>query len=316
MASVVDLQANVDWPALLRALEVGDIETAIQALNIAPAAFSEYSAAMTQAYAAAGASAAAQIGQTGVRFNMSNPRAETWIRENVGGSIVGFAEDQKKAARELIANGYTQGQGPRNIATDLVGRVVNGERQGGIVGLDAPRAERYQKVAEGMRTREGVRNLVIENADGSVSLRYKVNKATGDRILRAYKAESAVSASDQRISERQYKNALLKARADTIARTETASAVMNARYEQWRQLAELQGLDASAVVKTWVHTAGGKGDYRPGHLALNGKSVRGLDTPFVVDGVQMRYPQDPAGGAEQNINCRCSMSFRLAREVS
>lgn len=316
LASVTDISANVDWPALIAALEAYDIESAIAALNIDSAAFAEYSSAMTQTYAAAGASTAAQVAQIGVRFNMSNPSAQEWIAQNVGERITGFVQEQVQAARDLIGEGYAKGMGPRQIGLDLAGRVVNGKREGGILGLDTPRAERYQRVVEGMRTADGVKNLVIEHADGSLSLRYKVNKATGDRILKAYRNGTAVSESDQRISERQYKNALLKARADTIARTETASAVMNARYEQWRQLAELQGLNASAVVKTWVHTAGGKGDFRPSHLAMNGKSVRGLDTPFMVDGVAMKYPQDPAGGAANNISCRCSCTFRIIREVA
>ena len=317
-ASVTDLQANVDWPALLDALERGDTESAIAALHIDEAAFQEYSSVMTDAYAKAGASTAAQIAEVGVRFNMSNPAAVEWIQKNVGQRIVGFVEEQRRAARELIASGYSAGQGPRTIAYDLAGRVApGGGREGGILGLDAPRASRYQKVVEGMRTAEGVQELVTKLLDGTLMVNYKVNKATETRILRAYRAGTAVPQADRVISENQYRNALLKARADTIARTETGSAVMNARFEQWRQLAELRGLDATAVIKTWVHNAGGKGDYRPTHLAMNGKSVRGLYTPFVFgDGTQMLYSHDVNGGAENVINCRCAVSFRIAREVS
>jgi predicted regulator of Ras-like GTPase activity (Roadblock/LC7/MglB family) len=317
MASVTDLQANVNWPALLSALAQMNTEGAIAALNISPAAWTEYSSAMTAAYAKAGASTAAQIKQMGaanigVRFNMSNPRAEQWIRENVADLVVNFTQEQIATARSVIEAGYAQGQGPRNIAVDLAGRATGGTaRTGGVLGLDKPRADRLQAVTLGMRSAEGVRGLVVVHQDGNVSIRYKVNKATAQRIIRAYHAGTEVPQAERVISERQYSNALLKDRADTIAETETASAVMSARDEEWRQLTESQGLTESAIIKTWRHNRGSR-DGRLEHIAMNGKSVRGLKTAFVLpDGTRMQYPHDPAGSARHNIRCACSADYRL-----
>lgn len=321
MASVTDLTAQVNWPRLLQQLEAGNISGAIDALNISPAAWAEYSSSMTAAYAAAGSATAAQIRQMGIadigtRFNMANPRAEEWIRQNVAGSVVGFVEEQVEVARSVIASGYARGDGPRTIAVDLVGRVERGQRQGGVLGLDGPRAERLQNVAVGMRTPEGVRGLVIEHRDGSLSLRYKVNKATAQRVLKAYRDGDAVPLEGRIISERQYKNALLKARGDTVARTETATAVMSARDEEWAQLTESQGIDPANVIKTWKHRGGPTAHHRPDHLAMAGTSVRGLDTPFIFpDGAMLQYAGDPSGGAAHVINCRCSTEYRLDHTV-
>lgn len=323
MASVTDLQANVDWRALLAALEQMNIEGAISALNIDPAAWSQYSSQMTAAYAAAGAATAAQIKQLGVadigvRFNMSNLRAEQWIRENVADKVTAFTSEQVAVAREVILSGYARGMHPRSIATDLVGRTTGAgtARTGGVLGLDAPRAARLNQVTIGMRTPEGVRALVIKHADGNYSLRYKVNKATAQRILRAYKAGIEVPEAERLISERQYKNALLKDRADTVAATETANAVMAARDEEWHQLAESKGMNKTAVIKTWRHRRGASQDHRPDHLAMSGHSVRGLDTPFQFpDGVSMQYAHDPAGGAKHNIRCGCDTEYRLDHSV-
>lgn len=316
MASVTDLQANVDWPRLLVELERRNIEGAIAALNISPEAWSEYSGSVTAAYAKAGASTAAQITQQGIasigtRFQMTNPRAQAWIAENVGGSIVGFTREAQMTARTVIEAGYALGQGPRTIATDLVGRVQGGVRTGGILGLDNPRAMRLQAVTAGMRTPEGVRDLVIEKLDGTLAMRYQVNPATAQRILKAFRAGTEVPLNERVISERQYSNALLKARADTVAETETANAVMAARDEEWQQLAESQGLDNSAVIKTWRHRRGGSKEFRPDHLAMSGRSVRGLDTPFMISGVPMRYAHDPRGGAKNNIRCGCDTEYRI-----
>lgn len=317
LASVTDLQSNVDWSALLEALGRMDTQAAIGALHIDPAAWATYSAVMTEAYAKAGASTIAQIqatgiGGIGVRFQMTNPRAQEWIRENVANRVVGFSNEQIQVARTVIDAGYAQGMGPRNIAVDLVGRATGGAaREGGVLGLDGPRAARLQAVTQGMRTADGVRELVTVHADGSMSIKYKVNAATEARILKAYKAGTAVPDADRAISERQYRNALLKQRADVVAHTETGFAVMGARYEQWLQLAESQGLDESYIEKTWVHGGGRTRDYRPAHLAMNGKSVRGLRTPFMIEGVPMQHALDPRGGARQNVSCRCATTFRL-----
>lgn len=316
MASVTDLQSGVDWSRLLLELERRNIEGAIAALNISPDAWAEYSASVTSAYAQAGASTAAQITQQGIgtigtRFQMSNPRAQAWIAENVGGSIVGFTREAQMTARTVIEAGYALGQGPRTIATDLVGRVQGGVRTGGILGLDNPRSMRLQAVTAGMRTPEGVRDLVTQHLDGTISVRYQVNPATEQRILKAFRAGTEVPLNERVISERQYSNALLKARADTVAETETANAVMAARYEEWLQLAESQGLDKSAVIKTWRHRRGGAKEFRPDHLAMSGKSVRGLDTSFMISGVPMKYAHDPRGGARNNIRCGCDTEFRL-----
>lgn len=317
MASVTDLQAGVDWTALLDSLTRGDTQSAITALHIDPAAWSEYSSAMTAAYAKAGASTAAQIqaqgiGGIGTRFQMMNPRAEAWIRENVGESITGYVREQVDTARKVIEAGYARGEGPRTIATDLVGRSDRGSaRTGGVLGLDGPRAERLMRVTEGMRSPEGVRSLVIEHQDGTISMRYQVNKATEARIMRAYRAGTEVPASDRAISERQYSNALLKARGETVARTETGSAVMSGRMESWMQLVDSQGISPDSIIKTWRHGGGLTKDYRPSHVAMNGKSVRGLFTPFIIDGTPLQYACDPKGGARQVINCRCSCEFRV-----
>ena len=321
VASVTDLSAQVDWRRLLENLEAGNIEGAIAALNISPAAWSEYSASVTNAYATSGSAVAAQIQQAGIgsigtRFNMTNPRAEAWMRENVGGSITGFVREQIEVARTVIAEGYAAGKGPRNIGTDLVGRVERpgGARQGGVMGLDAPRDQRLRKVVDGMQTPEGVQSLVIKHQNGNLSLRYKVNKSTANRILSAYRKGEAVPEAQRLTSERKYRNALLQARGDTVAQTETANAVLAARDEEWRQVMESEGIQPNQILKTWRHARGVTIYHREDHLAMSGTTVRGIDTPFQFpDGVRMQYAHDPAGGAKHNVNCACSVDYQVDR---
>lgn len=315
MDAVEDLQDGVDWKNLISALQRGDVQAAVEALNIHPAAWSEYANTINSTYSASGSLSASQVrfiegSFVGVRFDMRNPRAQQWIAQNVGEKIVGFAEEQVQIARTIIELGYSKGEGPRTIATDLVGRVgPSGSREGGVLGLDSQRARRLHIVSVAMRTPEGVRSLY----EGG-RLKYKVNKATALRLKKAYEAGEAVPKRDIELSINQYRNALLKDRADTVAETETGNAVMSSRQESWLQAAESQGLDGSAVVKTWRHRRGSSPDHRPDHLAMNGISVVGLGTPFVFpDGVRMQHAHDSNGGARHIIRCGCDTEYRLRR---
>jgi hypothetical protein len=309
-AGAADLRSGAAWADLLAALERQDIEGAIAALRIEPAAYARYAQAKASAFAEAGALTAATIpavgGLPGIRWDMTNPAAEAWIRQNVGQRITEMVSGQVETVRETILTGYQAGRHPHAIALDVGGRVVNGVRQGGVIGLDAERARRLNIVTRGMETAEGVRDLVVIGRDGVPRVRYAVNRATEQRILRAYNAGGAVSEADRAISVRQYANALLKSRAETVARTETAQAVSGARQEQWRQFMRGRNIPPEAIVKRWLH-GGGVKDPRPHHVAANGMTVRGLDTPFVLEnGAVMLHPHDPSGGGAENINCTCS----------
>jgi len=318
MTAVTDFNDQVDWKALLNALESGSTYSAIAALNISEAAFSAYSQVLTAAFIEAGNATARTIvksgyGNIGLRFDAKNPRAEQWIRENVGQEITRITKETELAARTLIEAGYAAGNHPHTIALDLIGRAKRPSmhRGGGIVGLDMPRANRFANVAQAIRTAEGVQSLVIKT-DTGLALRYKVNRATASRIFAAYRQGRVLDADEQAISIRQYRNALLKARGDTIAETETANAVLSARDIQWQQFAEEQGKRPEDILKTWRHGRGPSKYHRPDHLAMAGTTVRGLHTPFQFpDGTAMQYAHDPAGGAKHVIRCGCMVTYRL-----
>lgn len=316
-AAVGELYAGIQWQALLSALEAGNTEAAVAALNIDPGAFQRFATVKGAAFTEGGAVAAATIVVPGgtsvpIRFDLASPTAQEWISENVADRIVQLSDEAKLAVRDTIASGYDAGRNPLDIARDIAGRSTRGgARQGGTVGLDRPRAARLLEVSRGMETQEGVRRLVIKGDDGVLRMRYKVNAATEKRILRAYGNGSAVPEKDRILSVKQYENALLKARADTIAQTETAQAVMSGRAEEWGQTLGKIGATENDVIKTFVH-GGGPKDPRPHHVAMNGHSVRGLNTPFVFsNGARLQYPCDPAAPASETIKCSCGCNYAM-----
>lgn len=312
MAAIAELRDGINRTALIAALQAGDIEGAVRALNIEPAAFVRYATALQSVFVEGGTAAAATIlagpgVNVLVRFDMTNPAAEAWIRRNVGERITAITQETMQVARETILTGYQAGRHPNSIALDLVGRRgATGARTGGVLGLDVPRAERLRIVTRGMETAEGVQDLVVNGR-----VRYKVNRATELRILRAYNNGTAVPAADRAISIRQYQNALLKARGETIARTETLQSVMGARQEAWRQGLEKLDRTPDDVIKTWWH-GGGPKHPRPHHEAMSGQTVRGLETPFVFsNGARLRYPGDENAPASEVINCTCNCTYSL-----
>jgi len=88
-----------------------------------------------------------------------------------------------------------------------------------------------------------------------------------------------------------------KARASTIARTETAGAMNFGSYATYKT----EGVGK----KEWISTMDDR--TRDDHLDADTQVVP-IDDPFDVGGDQLMYPGDPAGDASQICNCRCTTS--------
>lgn len=311
LAAIQDMRDGIDVKALREALEAGNINRAIQALDISPASFNEYLAARQAAFGEAGALAAAYIptteaGAVTFRFDMTNPRAERWIREEAGTRITGYVQEQIETARDVIVDGYRAGRGPKDIATDIAGRIdrVTGRRTGGIVGLSEPQKEYVASMRARLASGDPEEMRKVFN----MSLR---DKRLDARIRKAIEAGQPVSKGDIDQMTQRYSDKLLKKRAEDIARTETAQSVMGSRQEAFAQALEKEGLPDDAVEKTWQHN-GGAENARGQHIAMNGEKITGLNAAFVMpDGTRMKHSHDPAGGAKHNVSCRCNTAFKI-----
>jgi hypothetical protein len=252
------------------------------------------------------------------RFDMTNPRAETKIRTEAAARITGYVAEQIETARRVIADGFQRGEGPQTIATDITGRInpISGRREGGIVGLSDPQVD----YVENMRRRllssdpdEMLKVLGRFDKDGKwvegtgQTLRDRRFDPAIKKAIRDVAAGKPNPLTGEKIDEMtaKYSDRLLKRRAEDIARTETAQGVEMARAEATKQALAKDGLPDDAVTKEWIHQ-GGIRHARDGHLAMNGSTVVGTDTPFFLpDGSVMLYPHDPDGGVKNNANCRC-----------
>lgn len=91
-------------------------------------------------------------------------------------------------------------------------------------------------------------------------------------------------------------------RALTIARTEVVPA---ANFGSLQQL-KAAGFTDDEVRKEWLATDDKR--TRESHREADGQLV-GLSEPFQVDGDYLQVPGDPAGRADNVINCRCSVGY-------
>ena len=330
-----DWRDNVDYKTLVDALERMDLQGAIDALHIDPAVFNKYALVMQTAYVSAGITTSTYInkayartstrlsaavarggfltpGNEGAsvqfRFNASNPRAEQWLREYSSIRITGYTEEQISTAQRVIVEGFSKGRGPKDIATDIAGRInrVTGRREGGIVGTSSPQATYVQNMRE--RLASGV-PAEMRKVLKSNTLRDKRYDGT---IKRAIRGEIALTDEQINTMTERYADRLIKRRAEDIARTETATGVLSARSESYRQALEKAGLPLDAVTKTWLHLGSNGKHARVQHVIMNNISVQGLTTAFSMpSGARMQHAHDPTAGPGENVNCRCDTAYEI-----
>lgn len=84
-------------------------------------------------------------------------------------------------------------------------------------------------------------------------------------------------------------------RATTIANTEVASIMQEAKMDSYNQI--------GIKTKVWVWSAGIQGGVRDDHIAIDGEE-QPIEQPFTNG---LMYPHDPMGGAEDTINCECTV---------
>ena len=282
VAAMRQARAGVDMRVLEAAIARGDVDAAFRALRFDAADLFKTDTAITAALAAGGnyqmgafqyATRRAPIANRVVQsFGGRNERAERIARDLGSRLVTEVIDDTRVLIAQTIRGGLEAGNNPRRTALDIGGRIVNGKRQGGLVGLDSRRAGWVQN--------------------------YRA------KLLAEGRPQSQIDRMAQR-----YSNKLLRQRGETIARTETLKALNAGRQEALDQLIENPNNDIQAQDVTRKWDASGDARTRPSHAAADGQ-VMSQGEAFIVGGFALMYPGDTSLGApgEEVINCRCYMS--------
>jgi len=316
--AVNDLRSNADLKRVVEALERKDITAAIRALNIDPAAFFGLDRAIRSAYNTSGLSAVAALpvirsasgARLVIRFDGRAPRAERWLSNRSGSLITSITDDIRVAARNALQAGLEVGQNPRRTALSLIGRIdrTTGRRVGGSIGLTSTQEE---------WTRTAYADLVSGDAE---RMRHYLTLNRRDRrldraVLTAIRDGTAIDAETAARMVGRLSDSYLQLRGETIARTETLTALNAAKREAFEQVVD-QGVPRQNIKKYWSATRDNR--TRDTHAAMQGQEV-GIDDPFVSpSGAQMMYPGDTSLGAgpAETIQCRCLHSYRISQFVA
>lgn len=304
------LAAIVD---LIEAGRFGEVSTA---LGVDAARFSRLAEKLREAFVAGADQGMAEMPvlrygtgrrQSRIRFNfdLRNPEAEAWLSSYGGRLITGIVADQRRLIIEVIQAGMAAGQGPRDTALDLVGRIgTTGRRAGGLVGLTTDQAGYVLNAREAL--------LSGEPAMMRTYFERKLRDQRFDGIVqKAIDAGKPVAPADVEKITGRYADRLLLLRGENIARTETIGAFNAAREEAFRQAIASGALQAQNVDGIWGAT--GDGRTRHSHRVMNGQR-RKFGMPFVApSGARLMFPGDTSLGAgpEETINCRCTKIYRV-----
>lgn len=203
--------------------------------------------------------------------------------------IRGITDEQERMVRAVVSRGIAEGVPPAETARSLRD----------IVGLTPRQAESVVRYREELKQ------------GNSNSLRRALRDRRFDRtVARAIRdGENLTDAQVDKMVEA-YKRRYVAYRSMTVARTESLRAANIGSKAAIEQAISRGVITPDQVTKTWLATRDSR--TRDTHRDLNGKSVQGLDTPFMTSaGNQIRHPLDPEAPAEETINCRCTLKWTV-----
>lgn len=306
--AVADISGRAELGRIIERLERGDLTGAIEAVHLDSAAFRTLERAKLGAFEAGGVETINRLpalrdptgGRVVVRFDMRAPRVEQYLRHESAGMVTRLVGEQQANVRQALERGMAAGQNPRQTALDLIGRIdkSTGRRVGGTIGLSGPQAQAVSRAREGLAsgTKTGMQHYL------GLTRRDKRFDAT---VLKAIsEGRTLDQATINRIMGR-YSDRLLQLRGETIARTETLSALARSREEAFRQAVDTGAVKAEQVTKVWIATKDNR--TRDSHAALNGEKVA-LNQPFSNG---LMYPHADGAPPEEVVNCRCTYEHMI-----
>lgn len=304
MEAIRNVTDNVVIGQIVDAITAGDVDAVWRMLGMSVAAMRPLTAAIERAYERAGIETGqtfprvlnTPIGKAVFHFDVRNIRAEQWAQNHSADLVTRISEATRQNVRNTLVNGLRAGDNPRTVALDIVGRIdpATGHRVGGVIGL----TQQQENWATSVRLR-------LETLDERYFTMELRDKRFDRTVAAAIKADRPLSADTVQKLVSRYKDNALRARGETIGRTEAIQTLNAAEYEATLQAIEMGAVDETAVEREW--DSAGDGRVRWSHRRLNKQRV-GAKEPFVSPtGARMMHPGDTSLGAGANevANCRC-----------
>jgi F like protein len=289
--SIFALRATAHYDQIVRMLEADDLDGAIRAVGLDPVAFRPFDRAIANAFEAGGNATANLVpvlrGADGFRtifqFNVRNPAAEDWLAERSSTQVTDILDDQRVMIRNYLRAGMEAGNNPRTTALDLVGRIgPSGRREGGVIGLASSQEQWLRNYSEALASDNPVDALSVRRA------------AEAGEDIPAELRGSMIDA---------YEGRALRYRAETIARSESITALHEAQQQSMEQAIESGAISADTV--TFIWRTAGDNRVRDAHESMDGQTVAMGEMFVDGDGNELEFPGDPNAPPETVVGCRC-----------
>ncbi|WP_299663845.1 hypothetical protein [uncultured Ruegeria sp.] len=287
--------SGIDQRALVRLLEQGQIERAINLLRIDQATLWPLHEAFREAYVTGGTIGAgiAPRGLSGVfGFDGRHTRAEAWIQRHGARLVQGITEESAETVRTVIRAGIEKGRSSTAVARDIRGRRMGKRWVGGSIGLDSPIAE---SIISGRAKLQSGDPALMRQYLG-LKLRNQNHDKTIEKAIREGRTLSGPKI-EQIIGDHRAK--ALKHRSEKIARHEARQALAAGREEGIQQL--LDRPDVETVTKRWQWNL--STDPRERHRALNGTVIDHTERFDLGNGITAAHPHEDGLPASETIGC-------------
>lgn len=303
--AVNNAKGALDFDALTAAVRANDLQRAFDMLRLNQAVLWPLDEAIRAAIYAGGATVTLPRGVQGAfGFNGRHPRAEQIVQETGARLVTELGNPGIEPIRDIILQGQREGLGAQRTAQNLAGKLNRrtGLREGGIMGLDGPRAERAAKV----RTILSDPDRIGEYFKGDKPRFTRTDRRFDAQVRKAIDQGKALSPDQVDRIAKQHDARLIKDRSTVIAQNEAFRAQAQGRREAYAQLMESGQLET--LDKSWRHNT--SKNPRHDHAALDGKTIPFDDDFVMADGTRMKMPHDPNAGPEHSVGCRCSMIYK------
>lgn len=297
---------------IVEKLERGDVAGVVRDLGITDGTFAKFENALIQAYHGGGIATVGSMpivrdpsgGMVQFSWGVRNLAGEQAMRDHAARLVTGVVTEAREGIAAVLTENLARGQSPYDAGRLIAGRVnrVNGQREGGLIGLSRPQMETVARIERAMREGDTAymrEYLGFANRD----------KRLDRTVLKAIREGRGLAPEEAERVTRLYANKALKRRGEIISRHETMMALDRSRYDAFRQQIDDGKLLVTDIVKTWKHIP--RETARLQHTIMSGQSVP-FDQPFIMpDGTQLQYPRDPNAPASHTLNCFCRVDYRV-----
>lgn len=229
-----------------------------------------------------------------IHFDTADQHVVDRAAQNKLERVVGFRDEANQITRQIthraLTESATTGVNPRRIAQDFRDSI-------GLAPIQEEWVANYRRA--------------LEAGDFANVMGRQLHDDRSNRTLERLKRDGELPSQEQvdAMTER-YRRSMVETRAETIARTESASNVELGHKDAIDQAIDRGDLEADVLEKEW-HSRPRSSRAREMHQEMNEQRVPWNEDFVLPDGTAMAHPHDERGGAKHNANCGCTSSTTL-----